>query len=249
MKSLTWVGMFALAITCTSCGGYGNSSSGSPGSTTIAGNWQFTYTSSSPSSGKATVTGALTQTGNAVSSTVNITGSCATSGTLSATLIGLTLTGTLTETNPETISITGSVASSYNTSNGTYQVTSATGACASAMGDSGTWSGMRTSSPSGGYAGMIHLADRLPVGVAVTLNNDGEQLSGTATFTNSACLHSMNVTGHVSGLSLELRGDGTDSSVVMTGTMDNAAKTLALNSSVSGVCSAESGTATLTKVQ
>lgn len=248
MKLLTLVGSLVVAITCSSCGGYGNSSSGSVNSTSLAGNWQFTYTSSSAGGAKATVSGALTQNSGSVSGTLNITGSCGTSGTLSATLNGLALTGTLTENNPETITITGTVTSAYNTSSGTYQVTSATGACASAMGDSGTWTGMRTSSPSGGYGGVIRPADRLPVGVAVTLNNDGEALSGTATFTNSACLHSIDVTGSVSGLNLELHGDGMDSSVVMTGTMDNAAKTLALNSSVSGGCSAESGTATLTKV-
>ena len=248
MKSLTLVGLLAIAITCLSCGGYGSSSSssGSSGSTTIAGNWHFTYTSSSGA--MATVTGALAQSGSTVSSMVTLTGSCATTGTLSATLNGLALTGTITETNPETISITGTVASGYNTSSGTYQVTSATGACATAMGDSGTWSGTRTSSPSGGYGGVILPADRLPVGIAVTLSNDAGRLSGTATFSNSACLHSMNVAGTVSGLNLELRGDGKDGSVVMTGTMDDAAETLALNSSVSGMCSAESGTVMLKKV-
>jgi hypothetical protein len=96
---------------------------------------------------------------------------------------------------------------------------------------------------------MVRPADRAPVGVALTLSNDGGRLSGTATFTNSACLHATNVTGSVSGLNMELHADGADASVVLSGTMDTAAKTLELKSSVSGMCSAESGSAILTKVK
>jgi hypothetical protein len=163
-------------------------------------------------------------------------------------LNGTSFTATLTE-NTETITITGSVATSYSTSNGTFQVTSATGACASAAGDTGTWTGTRMSSPSGGYGGMIRPADRAPVGIALMLSNNGEQLFGTALFTNSTCLQSANVTGSVSGLNMELHGDGANASVALSGTMDSAAKTLELQSTVSGMCSAESGSAILTKVE
>jgi hypothetical protein len=247
MKSMALAGVLGIVLACTSCGSYGNNYNGMPVSTNITGNWQFTYTSSR--GGSSTVSGSLTQSGTGVSATVNITGSCAATGTLSATLNGTSLSGTITEGSLETIAITGSVSGDYSSSNGTYQVTSATGSCSTAMGDMGTWIGSRTSLPVGGYGGTVLPADRLPVGVVVTLSHDGGALSGTANFTNSTCLHSMNVAGSVSGLNLELRGSGMDGSMVMSGTMDNAAKTLSLHSSVSGTCSAESGAATLMKLQ
>ncbi len=203
MKSLTLVGLLGLVLTCVSCGGYGNNSSSSASSTSIAGNWQFTYTSAH--GGSSTVSGPLTQTGSNVSGSVNITGSCSTTGTISGTLSGTNLTATLTEANPETISITGTVSTSYSSSSGTYQVTSATGACASAGGDTGTWSGTRTAPAAGMYVGTIRSADRLPVGIVVHLNDDEGQLSGLATFTNSTCLDSMSVAGTVSGLNVELQ--------------------------------------------
>jgi hypothetical protein len=194
----------------------------------------------------------LTQTDSSFSGNLSITGSCASSGTLSGTLSGLSLTSTLTETNPETISVTGTVASDYNPANGTYQVTAASGACAGASGDSGTWTGTRTvgSGPGGYFIGATHPADRLPVQLALNLKTDGGRVSGTATFTNSVCLHSMNVAGTISGINFELHGDGgTDGSIVLTGTTDKVGKTLTLKSVVSGTCQAESGTGTLTKVQ
>lgn len=247
MKWLTLAGALVLAISCLSCGGYATGSAGSTSTTSIAGTWQFTYVSSH--GGMVTVTGPLAQNGSTISGSATITGSCGASGNFSGTLNGTTFTGTLTENTPETITFTGSVATSYSSSNGTYQVTSATGACASAMGDSGTWTASRTAAPSGGYGGMIRPADRAPIGIALSLNSDGGQISGTATFTNSACLHSAQVTGSVSGLSMELHADGANASVTLNGTMDSAAKTLQLQSSVSGMCSAESGSATLTKVE
>ncbi len=86
--------------------------------------------------------------------------------------------------------------------------------------------------------------------LTLNLKSDGGEVSGTATFVNSACLHSMNVAGTLSGMNLELRGDGgTDGSIVLSGTTDKEGKTLKLNSLVSGFCQAESGAGTLTKVQ
>ena len=237
-----------ICLTCSfsGCGSYSNPNSQT--AATLAGNWQFTYTSSK--SGSSTVSGTLTQTGNNFSGTTTITNSCATSGTISGTISGTSLTGTLTETNPETISFTGSVANSYGSANGTYQVMSATGMCATASGDSGTWTGTHTMLAGGGYHGMMRSADRIPVQLALNVKSDGGEVSGTATFTNSACLHSMNVAGTLSGLNLELQGDGgTDGSVVLSGTTDKEGKTLTLNSTISGVCQAESGVGTLTMVQ
>jgi hypothetical protein len=127
---------------------------------------------------------------------------------------------------------------------------SATGICAAANGDSGTWTGTHTTASGGRYGGMVRPADRIPVQLVLNLTSDGAQVSGTATFTNSACLHSMNVAGTQSGMNLELQGDGgTDGSIVLSGTTDTEAKTLTLKSTVSGPCQAESGSGTLTKVQ
>jgi hypothetical protein len=248
MKSFVLIAVvICVGSSISGCGGYSNSTN-SQTAPTLAGNWQFTYTSSK--SGSATVSGTLTQTGNNFSGTVTIANSCATSGTISGTISGTSLTGTLTETNPETISITGSVASNYGTANGTYQVMSATGACAAASGDSGTWTGTHTTVSGGPYGGMVRSADRIPVQLTLNLNEDAGQVSGTVTFTNSACLHSMNVAGTISGVNLELQGDsGTDGSIVLSGTTDAEGKTLTLKSTVSGTCQAESGVGTLTKMQ
>jgi hypothetical protein len=247
MKSCALIGvLICLGWSISGCG-YSSSNYSSPQNTlTLAGNWQFTYTSSR--GGSATVSGALTQTGSSFSATVTVTNSCATSGTISGTLSGYALTGTLTETNPETITVTGTVATDYNSASGMYQVM-ATGACAAFNGDSGTWTGKRMTS--GIYGGMLISAARIPVQLTLNLNSNGsQQFSGTATFTNSACLRSMSVAGTLSGMNLELQSDGgTDGSIVLTGTVNEEGKTLTLNSSVSGACQAESGTGTLTKMQ
>jgi hypothetical protein len=186
----------------------------------------------------------------AFSASVALTGTCATAGTLSGTVAGSAITGTLTEASPETISVTGTLASNGNNASGTYQVMSATGACAAASGDTGTWTGRRTAVPIGPYSAMVLTADRLPMNVILNLDGEPGQLSGTANFTNSACLHSLHVTGTQSGRHLELRGDnGNDGSIVLTGTVDPEARNLMLTSVVSGACQAESGSATFTKMQ
>jgi hypothetical protein len=247
MKSLRLIAVvIVLGCSISGCGGYSNSTN-SQTAPTLAGNWQFTYTSSK--SGSATVSGTLTQTGNNFSGTVTITNSCATSGTISGTISGSSLTGTLTETNPETISISGTVASNYGTANGIFQVTSATGMCVTAGGDSGTWTGTHTTVSGGQYAGMVRPADRIPLQLSLILNEDADQVSGTVTFSNSVCLHSMNVAGTLSGVNLELQGDGgPDGSIVLSGTTDAEGKTLALTSRVFGTCQAESGAGILIKM-
>ena len=248
MKSTIWIAL-ATCLVCSvsGCGGY-SSHGNTPLSQTLAGTWDFTYVSST--SGSATASGTFTQTMGAFSASVTLTGSCSTTGTLSGTVTGSAITGTLTEASPETISVTGTIAGGGNTASGTYQVMSATGACASASGDKGTWSGNRTAVPIGPYSAMVRTADRLPMQVILNLDGEPALLTGTANFTNSACLHSLHVTGTQSGKHLELRGDiGNDGSIVFTGTVDPEAKTLILTSVVSGACQAESGSGTFTKMQ
>ncbi len=246
MKSMISIALvICLLGSISGCGGYGSSNQTAG---LLAGTWQFTYVSAT--NGSSTVSGTLTQTGNNFTGTVTITNSCVASGMITGTLSGYSLTGTITETSPETISVTGTVATGGGSASGTYQVISATGACAAASGDSGTWSGTRTSVPVGPYSGMVRSADRIPVQLALNLKGDASHLSGMATFTNSACLHSMNVTGTLTGTNLELKGDaGEGGSMVLTGTTDIEGKVLTLTSTVSGACQAESGAATLTKLQ
>jgi hypothetical protein len=250
MKSTS---LFALVIclvcAISGCGGYSsNGSSNTPLTQTLAGTWDFTYVSAT--AGSATVSGTFSQTMGAFTATVGLTGSCSTTGTLSGTVTGSAITGTLTEGNPETISVTGTIASTGHSASGTYQVMSATGACAAASGDTGTWSGTRTAVPIGPYSAMVRTADRLPMQVILNLDGQPNLLTGSANFTNSACLHSMHVTGTQSGKHLELHGDnGDDSSIVFTGTIDPEARILMLTSVVSGSCQAESGSGTFTKMQ
>ncbi|HET6929585.1 MAG TPA: hypothetical protein VFI45_04635 [Candidatus Acidoferrum sp.] len=250
MKSTIRIALVIFVVCSISgCGGY-SSHGNTPLSQTLAGTWDFTYVSST--SGSATVSGTFTQPAGAgsFSGTVSLTGSCSTTGTLDGTVTGSAITGTLTETNPETISVMGTLSSSGSTASGTYSVMSATGACAAASGDTGTWHGTRTATPIGPYGALVRSADRLPTHVVLNLNGTPGQLSGTANFINSACLHSMQVTGTQTGSKLELRGDtGNDGSVLLTGTMDPEARILNLNVAVSGACQAESGAGAFTKLQ
>lgn len=241
--------VICLGCSISGCGGYSSPNNSSTPS--LGGNWQFTFTSATSSSMSLSATGTMTQTGNSFSGTLSVTGACATSGTLSGTLSSLSVTGTLTGT-ILTINVTGTTVSSYNSASGHYQVMMATGACMAVNGDSGNWTGTRTVGSGGGgyFVGGMQAPDRLPMQLTLNLKEAAGQVSGTATFTNSACLHSMNVAGTLSGLNLELRGDGgTDGSVVLSGTTDKGGKTLTLNSTVSGTCQGESGVGTLTKVQ
>ena len=250
MKSIILTTVVICLVSSISGCGY-SAPNNSQATATLSGTWQFTYTSAKSSSMSLSGTGSLTQTGNSFSGTLSVTGSCATSETISGTLSNLSLTGTLTGTNLA-ISVTGTTMSSYNSASGSYQVTMATGACAAVSGDSGTWTGTRTiGSGVGGYfVGGMQAQARIPVQLALNLKSDSGQVSGTATFTNSVCLHSMNVTGTQSGMDLELHGDsGTDDSIVLNGTIDSEGKTLTLNSAVSGACQGESGAGTLTKMQ
>ena len=249
MKNLALILMTAGLLLVSGCGGYSApNNNNSPAVLTLTGNWQFTFTSSK---GTSTVSGTLTQTGGSFTGAVTIANSCATSGTLSGTLSGTSVTATLTDANLETVTITGNVASSYGSATGNFQVMSATGVCAGDSGISGTWSGTHTTVSGGPYGGMVLVADRIPVQLTLSLNEGpGGQVSGTAAFLHSACFHSLSVAGTLSGTNLQLQGDnGTNGSIVLSGTTDGGGQTLTMNSTVSGACQAESGAGTLTRMQ
>lgn len=158
MKSFILIGvLICLGCSIAGCGysSSGSNYSGPQNTLSLAGNRQFTYTSSKGVS--STISGTLTQNRSSFPATVTITitgtSPCAASATLSGTLSCFALTGTVTAPNLETISVTGTVATSYNSASGAYQVTSAMGNCSAAMGDTGTWTGTRITS--GIYGGML----------------------------------------------------------------------------------------------
>ena len=246
MKAFLTIVMICYCLTLSSCGGYSAPAAGQPSGINMAGTWQFTFTSSK--GGSMTASGSLSQTGGTVSGTLNLTGSCTSSGSFSGSVSVYALSFTLTQTG-EMISLSGSVATDSSSANGSYQVTSATGACASAIGDSGTWSGTRTTAAaSAAFVGSIQPPDRMPVGVTIRITTPGTQATGIADFTSSACMHSVNLDGTTSDSAIDLSGENGDSSITLQGILDKNTKTMNMTSTVTGACQAESGVGSLTKV-
>ena len=210
------------------CNGGGPSSS----QISIAGNWQFTFTSIHGAEGAGA--GAITQSGSSFSGTLTLTNACASSGPISGTISGIALSAVLTE-NGQAVNLTGTVASSGMSGSGTY--TSAAGGCTN--GDSGAWSG-NDPSISGSFLGALRPADRLPVGVSLRLKEVGGMVSGSALFTSSACFSSVTLAGKAVGSTINLEGNAADGPIALIGTLDASGKTLSLESQVSGHCQAES---------
>jgi hypothetical protein len=239
----------AIAVICfssSSCGGYASSAASSSGGVSVAGTWRFTLASNR--GGSMTASGSLTQTGGSATGTMNLVGSCADSGTFTASTSVYSLNATLMATN-ETIMVTGTVASDGNSGNGTYQITSASGACAAALNDMGTWTATRTfAAMPAGFAGSIQSADRLPISVRLDLSGQTGQVSGNASFSSSACLHSVNMAGTMSDSEIHVQGQDGDNAVALTGAMDKSGNSAAITSIVSGPCQAESGAGTLMKI-
>jgi hypothetical protein len=127
----------------------------------IAGNWTFVTASSSPANPSTTITGAIAQTGAAISGSLNISGSpCAMTGSIAGTTTATSVTTTLNEVESaatQAVSLNGTVAADGNSANGTY--TAATGGCTN--GDAGTWVGTKSgsgSNPGGTPAGTYTIA-------------------------------------------------------------------------------------------
>jgi hypothetical protein len=222
--------------------GCGSSVTGSSGIINMAGSWNF---ATSSIRGTTTGVGALTQTGSSISGTLALSGACATSGPFSATLSGTSITAVLSE-NDQAVNLTGTVATSGSSASGNY--TSASGGCTNS--DAGTWTATRTStSASGSFVGTIRPADRNPVGISLMLTQDGGNVSGTASFTNSTCLKSLHVEGEVSDSGFQLTGGSSGASVILNVAVDMTGNILTVNSNVSGSCSAESASGTMFKVR
>jgi hypothetical protein len=166
---------------------------------------------------------------------------CAATGMLSGSISKKNVTAMLTD-GAQTKSLTGTGSSDGTMASGTY-----TGGCTS--GDSGTWTGTKTAAAAGAFIGSLQPASGTPVGIVLNLTEDGGNLAGSASFTNSTCLNSVSIVGTVSGSSIELNGTGRDASVVFHGSIDPTGKRLTLDSNLSGACDLESGSGTLVKVQ
>src|SRR6202043_3427191 len=122
---------------------------------------------------------------------------------------------------------------------------SATGGCTS--GDAGTWTGTRTS-VSGSFIGRLSTTDRMPVGVSLTLSQNAAGISGVASFTNSACLPSVQLVGTASGSAFTVHGTAQGSSIELQGVLADDGKSLRVESAMIGGCESESGSGTLAKV-
>jgi len=232
MKTLILV---VAALFAVGCSGSGSGSSG-PGVINMAGSWNF---ATSSARGTTTGTGTLAQSGSSISGTLALTGACAASAPLSATLSGTNISATLTE-NGQVVTLSGTVASTGSSASGSY--TSAAGGCTN--GDAGTWTATRTSL-SGSFAGALSPTDHNPVGLFLVLTEDNGTISGSASFTNSTCLHTMRVKGDESGPEIQLSGSGSNASVSLDLTLDATGKILSVTSHVNGSCSGESGSGTL----
>ena len=189
------VALAALSI-LTSCGGGGGSSV-----INVAGNWQFTA-NSTVFGFTSTASGQINQNGSALSGTLALSGTpCAESANFTGSLSGNKITATLDENGQNTM-YTGTVAADGNSGSGTYQ--SPAGGCTN--GDAGTFTGQRVSMLNGMFIGSFGPENSIPANIVTQLHDDGGNVTGSATITNSLCFHSMNVTGKVSGFSVELQG-------------------------------------------
>lgn len=222
--------------------GCGGSVTENSGIINMAGSWNF---ATSSTRGTTTGVGALTQTGSSISGTLALSGACAASGPFSATLSGTSITAVLSE-NGQAVNLTGTVATSGGSASGSY--TSASGGCTNS--DTGTWTATRTStSASGSFVGSVKPADRNPVGISLVLTQNGVDVSGSASFTNSTCLRVVHVEGLASHSGFQLSGNSSNASVTLEVAADPSGDQLAIKSNVTGSCAAESASGTLLKVR
>lgn len=232
------VALGVLLVVLSACGGGGNSSTAP---VNMAGNWQFTGNSTTFGY-TFTATGQVNQTKSSISGTLSLSGSpCAQTAEFSGSLSGTSLSVTANESG-QNVSFTGTVSADGNSLSGTYAAPS--GGCTN--GDTGTWSGSRVSMLNGLFRGTLAAQNGLPANVIAEFKDDEGHVIGTATLTNSLCFQSLNLTGTVSGVNVELQSSEETQSLMFRGTFDQQNKSLALNYSVlGGSCASESGKAIL----
>jgi hypothetical protein len=108
----------------------------------MTGNWIFFVTSQKFVGGSDRGTGALVQSGNGVTGTLNFTGGCLNTAPLSGTLQQSALTFQLTE-NGQPASFTGTVDPRFSSASGSW--TTVQGGCGD--GDFGIWNAIKRLTP------------------------------------------------------------------------------------------------------
>ncbi len=234
---LLLAGLGALA----SCGG---SSTGHSSVINLAGNWQFTATST-PFEFTTTATGQVNQNGSSLSGNLALSGTpCAQNANFTGSINGTNLTGALDE-NGQNITMTGTVTTDGNSGTGTY--TTPANGCTN--GDFGTIVAARLSMLNGTFAGTFGASNAIASNLVAQLHDDGGHVVGSVATTNSLCFHSLQITGTVSGYNVLLNGvDDQDASqtIALRGTFDRRKKSLALTYAIAGGnCADQSGTAQL----
>lgn len=146
------------------------------------------------------------------------------------------------------------------TVNASGTVTSSTmsGNWTASSGDSGTFTGYKSSSFTGSYTGSVNSTvapSPIPVGVSVTVTQDSSfNLTANATLTNSACYTSLTFTGHTIGGIFYLTNTASSAaaanSVIVVGIQSNPSTPNTFQAGyqlVAGCDSGDYGTGTLTK--
>jgi hypothetical protein len=126
MKALTLI-LVTSAVLSTGCGG-------GTAKADMSGNWRFFVTSQKLVGSTGTGNGALVQSGQTVSGTLDFTGACTTATPLAGTLQGNTFAFQLTE-HGQPASFTGTISNNSSHVSGSWTTT--LGGCVD--GDFGTW--------------------------------------------------------------------------------------------------------------
>ena len=226
----------------------------SQGLNNIAGNWQFSPSSTAGGSTSLTMAGSITQTGKVIGGAMHFDGSsCFDSVTtiaLTGTLTGGKLSLSSTPVNGQVTTLTGSVTDS--TFSGSYAVT---GGCAD--GETGTLTGMKMWNITGSLnSTFTNTGNQTFSGVAqITEGTAGPEgnfgISGTATFTNR-CFASGTITSgvfpsgsYLLGTSLVLAIHTNNGTVTFHGTVDESFGQIMGDYAISGGTCDETGPAVL----
>src|SRR5208282_3926831 len=205
MKTLGAIAL-VLAMISTGCG---TSSSSTPPTDNLSGNWQMTLqsaTSSETQSGfllqsGTTITGSILFSGQTISGQTSCAGVGATVGQLSGG--GVTMTESPVG---DTISLTGVPSTNFTSMSGSYSI------LASGCGQTevGTWTGTKVSPLTGNFGATFTLAganDFHFLGTITQGPNTGgsdANLTGTMTSTDSPCFAQATIAGVISGTSVVL---------------------------------------------
>ena len=177
MKHLASILRLSALVLLSGCGGGDGvgTSDPPPQGLNIAGNWQFSKTSTDLGIPPGTIAGSITQSGSSVSSAVHIKGSnCfdqATTVNLTGTLTGSTASLTSTSVDGQIITLTGGI--NTNVLSGTYAIN---GGCAN--GDQGNVTGFKVPDINGTWRAIYDVNGTHDIGLA-TMSQDTTGVQGS----------------------------------------------------------------------